>query len=534
MPLQVRRGRLRLIHSTISQSKQLLSTLLLLVLLSGLQGVDGKAAGNTECKALTLEHDQAGRYSSDLVSLTRSKLPIQSRRATTLNQILRGGAIAKTLSKPTATTKVDAAQAPKNNNTSNTISSYTPSVPFLIRILFLCYYGSLGALMPYLPVYYHSLGHGGLIIGMLGAVKPLTTFLVAPFWGILSDASTDKFRVLYLSFFVSLIGQLMVAIRTDVSFLLAMVFLTAIFNAPVKSLMDSIVLDHLPNKADYGRMRLWGQLGFGLGSSSVGVLLSKSQHQTPETKAIAAAWMKANLPEKLYPIMSTLYHLWMSITGYKLLFLGYATLSIPTWWALRAFEVLDRQKQEQDTAIAALNEKKILKRQRSLKAVPVKADEGAKIMEGLRLLFTNADAMLFFFLVFIVGTSSGVIENFAYVRMREVGGAGKEMGLSRLVSSAAGAPMFWFSGPLTERLGADRVIVLALASYVTRFYLYAAMRNPYHGLPAEALRGVTFAAFWSTGTIYAHRISPPGMSTTMVSQRECASSSHSFPCFANS
>ena len=42
------------------------------------------------------------------------------------------------------------------------------------------------------------------------------------------------------------------------------------------------------------------------------------------------------------------------------------------------------------------------------------------------------------------------------------------------------------------------------------------MRNPYHGLPAEALRGVTFAAFWSTSTIYAHRISPPGMSTTMV------------------
>jgi hypothetical protein len=86
-----------------------------------------------------------------------------------------------------------------------------------------------------------------------------------------------------------------------------------------------------------------------------------------------------------------------------------------------------------------------------------------------------------------------------------------------LVSSASGAPMFWFSGPLTERLGADRVMTLALLSYVVRFYLYATMTNPYHGLPAEALRGVTFAAFWSTGTIYAHRISPPGMSTTMVS-----------------
>ena len=117
----------------------------------------------------------------------------------------------------------------------------------------------------------------------------------------------------------------------------------------------------------------------------------------------------------------------------------------------------------------------------------------------------------------MVGVSSGVIENFAYVRIREVGGTGRAMGLSRLVSSIAGAPMFWFSGPLTQKLGADRVLVFSLLSYVVRFAIYAAMRNPFHGIPAEALRGITFAAFWSTGTIYAHRISPPGLHATMVS-----------------
>jgi len=42
------------------------------------------------------------------------------------------------------------------------------------------------------------------------------------------------------------------------------------------------------------------------------------------------------------------------------------------------------------------------------------------------------------------------------------------------------------------------------------------MQNPYHGLPAEALRGVTFAAFWSTGTIYAHKVSPDGLHATML------------------
>jgi MFS family permease len=137
-------------------------------------------------------------------------------------------------------------------------------------------------------------------------------------------------------------------------------------------------------------------------------------------------------------------------------------------------------------------------------------------LAGLNVLFHNSDALLFFFLVFVVGVSSGIIENFAYVRIREVGGTGKDMGLSRLVSSVAGAPMFWFSGPLTELFGADKIIVLSLCSYVLRFVIYALMQSPLQGLPAEAMRGVTFAAFWSTCTIYASRIAPPGMGATMV------------------
>ena len=48
------------------------------------------------------------------------------------------------------------------------------------------------------------------------------------------------------------------------------------------------------------------------------------------------------------------------------------------------------------------------------------------ILHGINLLLHNPDAILFFFLVFVIGVSSGIIENFAYVRMREVGGTGRE------------------------------------------------------------------------------------------------------------
>lgn len=391
-----------------------------------------------------------------------------------------------------------------------------PRILMLIRLLFITYYGSLGSLLPYLPVYYHSLGHGGQVIGMLGAIKPFTTFLVAPFWGIVSDQTGNPFAVLYFTFLVSLVGQLLVAWKHNPTYIMIMVFITAFFNAPVKSLLDSMVMSHLNDRSRYGRLRLWGQLGFGIGSSVVGVLLSKSKHRPYHHNPGHSFVEKVD-------------NFWQSLTGYKLLFLTYACLSVPTWICIRAFHKLHNEKEKETQAKSMANVEEVADSAR-------KEPSNVGVWNGIAVLFHNSDALLFFFLVLVVGISSGIIENFAYVRIREVGGTGKDMGLSRLVSSIAGAPMFWFSGPLTELLGADRVIVLSLISYVIRFLIYGMMQNPLHGLPAEALRGVTFAAFWSTCTIYASRIAPPGLGATMVriaivSKSQCSnysSFSHSF------
>jgi MFS-type transporter involved in bile tolerance (Atg22 family) len=370
-----------------------------------------------------------------------------------------------------------------------------PKILMLIRLLFITYYGSLGSLLPYLPVYYHSLGHGGQVIGMLGAIKPFTTFLVAPFWGIVSDQSGSPFTVLYFTFIISLVAQLLVAWKHNPTYIMVMVFVSAFFNAPVKSLLDSMVISHLNDRSCYGRLRLWGQLGFGLGSSGVGILLSKSKHRPYHHNAG-------------HSILEKLENFWQSLTGYKLLFLTYACLSVPTWICIRAFHKLHDEKEREKAVKSAARGGNVSEAKEK--------ETSSGVWNGISVLFHDSDAVLFFFLVFVVGVSSGIIENFAYVRIREVGGTGKDMGLSRLVSSIAGAPMFWFSGPLTEMLGADRVIVLSLISYVARFIIYAMMRNPLQGLPAEALRGVTFAAFWSTATIYASRIAPPGLGATMV------------------
>ena len=345
-----------------------------------------------------------------------------------------------------------------------------------IRILFLTYYASLGSLLPYLPVYYHSLGHDGHYIGLLGAVNPFTTFLVAPLWGMMADRTNEHKMILKFTFVSSLLTRLCISLRKDVAWLVVTVFVTALLNAPVKSLLDSSVMNMLNNQGkqgSYGKLRLWGQLGFGLGSSGIGFLLHRS-----------------NL-------------------GYKIAFVSHALISLPTYWFISSFEHTHLEKKKEK-----INKKMVKKNV-----------EKNSIRGGLKILIHNTDAMVFFFLVFVIGLSSGIIENFAYVRMREVGGTGREMGISRFVSSSTGVPMFWFSEKLTGGGGdgkddadgkATRIMILSLLAYSIRFFIYASMKHPLGALPAEALRGATFGAFWSTATVYAHRISPPGLSATLL------------------
>mmetsp|Transcript_24449 Transcript_24449/g.55803 ORF Transcript_24449/g.55803 Transcript_24449/m.55803 type:complete len:340 (-) Transcript_24449:43-1062(-) len=218
----------------------------------------------------------------------------------------------------------------------------------------------------------------------------------------------------------------------------------------------------IPDKSQYGKLRLWGQFGFAIGSTLVGISLNRASEM-----------------------------------AFKSAFVIHAAITFPTLLCMRSF----RDDNDDGKDAPTTREGRV----------------GADFRQGLRFLLRSPDALIFFGLVFVLGVSSGIIENFAYVRMREVGGVGKDMGISRLISSAAGVPMFWFSGELANAMGVDRILVLSLVSYAVRFFIYASMKRPMAGLPAEALRGITFGAFWSSATIYAHRISPPGMSATFVS-----------------
>ncbi len=85
------------------------------------------------------------------------------------------------------------------------------------------------------------------------------------------------------------------------------------------------------------------------------------------------------------------------------------------------------------------------------------------------------------------------------------------MGQSRLLSSCAGAAMFWFSGSVTRRLGVQNVLLISMICAGFRFTLLERMDHPYYVYLVDFIRGSTYGAFWSSSTLYASQIGPQSL-----------------------
>jgi hypothetical protein len=276
----------------------------------------------------------------------------------------------------------------------------------------------------------------------------------------------------------------------NVFFLSIVVALSALLNAPVKPLLDSAIMACLTDKTAYGKSRLYGQIGMGLGSFLVGPLL---QH-------------------------------------YQLMFLVQALLALPTAFLMSRFRHINTNNNINNSKTNNNNNNNNNnnksnnnnnKSNNSNSALNQQLAVGRQLLQS----FSDPRVRIFFLIVFIIGISSGIIENFAYVRISQLpggnlsdgSGSGSMLGIMRLASSLAGGPVFWISGSIIHRIGVNGVMAVSLLFYILRFLIYAFAKTAWLALPAEILRGFSFAIFWSAATYYVYSIAPKNLTATMVS-----------------
>ncbi|GAE35749.1 MFS transporter [Halalkalibacter akibai] len=127
----------------------------------------------------------------------------------------------------------------------------------------------------YIPVFFKEGGLTGSQVGVLMAIGPLATILGQPMWGYLSD----KYKSIKKMILIALIGVTLtiitfIFVHSFVGYLM-IIFLLFFFISPTTALGDSLSQKTaMQQKISFGRIRLWGSLGFAITSLIVGYVLT--------------------------------------------------------------------------------------------------------------------------------------------------------------------------------------------------------------------------------------------------------------------
>ena len=133
------------------------------------------------------------------------------------------------------------------------------------------FFGAIGALSPFLGPYYRQLGLSGKQVGLLSAVPPIAIALLAPLWGALADRRGVHRRVLRLVILPGALMMTLLAYANGFPMVLLLLGLWATCMAPVLPILDSyaVTLSEAHGQS-YGRLRLWGTLGYMVSVVAVG------------------------------------------------------------------------------------------------------------------------------------------------------------------------------------------------------------------------------------------------------------------------
>jgi len=140
-----------------------------------------------------------------------------------------------------------------------------------VAVVYFFMYGAVGALAPYLTLYYRSVGLSGSEISILVAVQPILLLVAQPIFGPLTDRSGHRGRMLsWLFLVVAATGGLM-GFGHSFWTLLPLAGLWSFFVGLLLPIADSIALGEVARTGvSYPRLRLWGSIGFLLVSTATG------------------------------------------------------------------------------------------------------------------------------------------------------------------------------------------------------------------------------------------------------------------------
>ena len=329
--------------------------------------------------------------------------------------------------------------------------------------------------VPFLSVWFAARGATPLQLGVLLALRPAMLLISGPMAGAVADLLHDTKPVMLVQLLVGAALRMVLLGVSSFPATAATVVVAELVASSFAAIMDSHTVQILAaegRREQYGKLRLFGAVGWGLTSIVVGAAQSGN---------------------------------FLGI-GKRNMFLMYGALTLAAALSVTFMPPLPAKAgPHADTSEAAV-------------AAPAEASPADKreapLATRLRALL-KLHVGTFAAMVMCMGCLMGVITNFIFIWLEELGGDETLMGISLAVTCSTEVPLFYFSEALIKRWGHLNLLVAALVCYGIRLVIYAVIVHPWAVMPAELLHGITYGIGWACCVQFAAEIAPPGTTSTV-------------------
>lgn len=138
------------------------------------------------------------------------------------------------------------------------------------------YFAFIGAFSPYFGLYLQSLHFSAWDIGLLMSQMQLMRVFGPNLWGWMADRKGHRVAIVRLASLLALLGFTAFFWFDRLTPMLAAMAVLAFFWSAALPLVEALTFDHLRDEgARYGRVRLWGSVGFIVAVLGAGALLDR-------------------------------------------------------------------------------------------------------------------------------------------------------------------------------------------------------------------------------------------------------------------
>lgn len=148
------------------------------------------------------------------------------------------------------------------------------SVARYLATFYLGYFGLLGVLLPYLSLYFLDIGLTPYEIGVIMAVNPLVKIVAPSLWGWLADRRGARAALIRQACGGALVAFAAMLLVRDFWLIVAVMVVYSVFTSSILPLVEATAMEAADTGSlDYGRVRLWGSVGFIVLSLGMGPVL---------------------------------------------------------------------------------------------------------------------------------------------------------------------------------------------------------------------------------------------------------------------